>query len=63
MISRLFTMADQLAFAALSGDYNPMHVDAVAARRLIYGRPVVHGIHLLVWPLDGWLGESAGPIT
>src|SRR5262245_28712102 len=56
-------MADQLAFAALSGDYNPMHVDAIVARRLIHGRPIVHGIHLLLWALDGWLAESDGPIA
>ena len=45
-------MADQLAFAALSGDYNPMHLDAVAARRTQAGAPVVHGMHALLWALD-----------
>jgi acyl dehydratase/NADP-dependent 3-hydroxy acid dehydrogenase YdfG len=45
-------MADQLAFAALSGDYNPMHVDALAARRTQAGAPVVHGMHALLWALD-----------
>ena len=30
---RRFTMADQEAFAALSGDRNPMHLDPVYARR------------------------------
>jgi len=52
MKSRTFTTEDQLAFAKLSGDYNPLHIDAVAARRLIFGSPVVHGIHTLLWGLD-----------
>ena len=39
------------AFAELSGDYNPLHVDAVYARRLQFGRPVIHGIHHL---LSAW---------
>jgi hypothetical protein len=45
----------QQAFAKLSGDFNPMHVDPIAARRLISGRPVVHGIHSILWALDSWL--------
>jgi acyl dehydratase/NAD(P)-dependent dehydrogenase (short-subunit alcohol dehydrogenase family) len=45
-------MEDQLRFAELSGDWNPMHVDAVAARRTIYGDVVVHGVHILLWSLD-----------
>jgi hypothetical protein len=49
---RRFSMADQLSFAALSGDRNSIHLDAVAARRTIFGRAVVHGIHLLMWSLE-----------
>ena len=52
MTTRSFSIADQTAFATLSGDFNPLHIDAVAARRLMFGRPVVHGIHLLLWALD-----------
>jgi hypothetical protein len=39
-------------FATLSGDFNPMHMDAVAARRTQAGARVVHGVHSLLWLLD-----------
>lgn len=42
----------QEAFAAFSGDRNPMHMDAVAARRTQAGLPVVHGVHSLLWALE-----------
>jgi acyl dehydratase/NADP-dependent 3-hydroxy acid dehydrogenase YdfG len=52
LATRRFGASDQLAFAALSGDYNPMHLDALAARRTQAGAPVVHGMHALLWALD-----------
>jgi acyl dehydratase len=52
---RDFTVADQERFAAISGDRNPVHMDAVAARRTLVGFPVVHGIHVLLWGLDSLL--------
>ena len=55
MKCRKFTLDDLIAFAELSGDYNPMHIDPVAARRLIFGSPVVHGIYSVLWGLDCWL--------
>ena len=51
-LDRRFEWADQLEFARLSGDHNPLHVDPLAARRLLFGEPVVHGIHLLLWVLE-----------
>ena len=48
---RTFTADDQTRFAQVSGDYNPMHMDALQARRTQAGAPVVHGIHLLLWAL------------
>lgn len=51
---RRFEAADQQRFARLSGDVNPMHVDPVAARRLLTGRPVVHGVHTLLCALESW---------
>lgn len=50
--TREFRDRDQEWFAAVSGDCNPMHMDAVAARRTIAHFPVVHGIHAVIWALD-----------
>jgi MaoC like domain len=52
LTSRTFTEADQIQFADVSGDRNPMHLDALKARRTQAGRPVVHGVHLVLWALD-----------
>lgn len=41
-----------LAFATLSGDFNPQHVDQTVARRLMFGERVVHGIHSVLSVLD-----------
>ncbi|MEL6765647.1 MAG: SDR family NAD(P)-dependent oxidoreductase [Pseudomonadota bacterium] len=58
--TRRFDLAGQEAFAALSGDFNPIHVDPVVARRTLFGEPVVHGLHLVLWALDARL--AAGPL-
>lgn len=63
LAERIFTPADQGSFAALSGDFNPVHVDEVAARRTIFGAPVVHGVHLLCWALESWLGNRGRAAT
>lgn len=52
LAERTFTEADQARFAAVSGDRNPVHLDAVLARRTQAGAPVVHGVNLLLWGLD-----------
>ena len=49
---RVFTSQDQLLFARLSGDSNPLHMDPLAARRTQAGEPVVHGIHALLWIIE-----------
>src|ERR1700683_5207522 len=52
LASRVFDSDDQARFAALTGDYNPIHMDPVAARRTQAGAPIVHGIHATLWLLD-----------
>ena len=51
-VVKTFDSESQERFAALSGDFNPMHMDAIAARRTLAGARVVHGIHGLLWLLD-----------
>jgi len=41
---RTVTEADVVAFAALSGDWNPMHTDAEFAARHPFGQRVAHGL-------------------
>jgi len=55
---RTFSMEDQQEFATASGDLNPMHLDALKARRTQAGEPVVHGIHILLWVLDAFAANQ-----
>ena len=62
MSQRAFTSDDQLAFAKLSGDYNPLHMDPILARRLLFGRQVVHGLHVLLWGVDHYFKNRTQPL-
>ena len=44
--ARTITEGDVAAFASLSGDWNPLHVDAVFARRTPYRQRIAHGMLL-----------------
>ena len=63
MTNRTFTLNDQKDFAAITGDCNPLHVNPVIARRLMFGRPVVHGIHALVWALDCFFADKKDQVV
>lgn len=39
-----FTSDNVIAFAALSGDHNPVHLDPAFAATTPFGRPIVHGM-------------------
>ena len=52
MVQYSFSLDDQIDFAKLSGDYNPVHVDSVIARRTRFGHPVVLELHALLWALE-----------
>lgn len=57
---------ESLRFAAASGDFNPLHVDPLAARRTQFGGTVVHGIHAMLRALEAIAGDrliDAEPAT
>lgn len=62
MIRHNFALADQIEFARFSHDFNPIHIDPIASRRLIYGKPVVHGVNAMLWALASFSHDLPGPI-
>lgn len=44
VISKTITEADIMAYAALTGDFNPLHVDAEHAARTRFGGRIAHGM-------------------
>jgi NAD(P)-dependent dehydrogenase (short-subunit alcohol dehydrogenase family) len=59
MSVRTFSMADQRWFAEATGDFNPMHINPLAARRTQAGAPVVHGMHAALWMLETLIADGA----
>ena len=57
-----FTQEDVIAFANLTGDKNPIHLDADYAATTIFKRPIIHG-HLSSSVFTRYLGmgEPGGP--
>ena len=43
-ISKTITEADILMYAAVSLDTNPVHLDAVAAEKSLFGERIAHGM-------------------
>jgi acyl dehydratase len=59
-ISRIaFARSDLNWFAEQSGDWNPIHIDAIAARRSMAGEVIVHGIFTLLWALESYCASSS----
>jgi acyl dehydratase len=50
--NRRFTYFNQSEFAQFSGDFNPIHLDQIEARKSIAGQPIVHGHHSFLWMLE-----------
>jgi acyl dehydratase len=59
---RTITEADVVTFAGVSGDYNPLHIDAEYAAKTIFGARIAHGLlglsvaSGLAWQLGFMLG-------
>ena len=49
-----FTISEEESakFARFSGDFNPLHVDRLVARRLQFGCTVIHGVHHMLRAWD-----------
>ncbi len=61
--SKTITEADVVLFAGVTGDFNPVHIDAEAAKRSCFGRRVAHG-SLTAALVSGVLGTKLpGPGT
>lgn len=43
-LSKTMTETDVYLFAGITGDLNPLHINADLARKSLFGRPVVHGM-------------------
>jgi NAD(P)-dependent dehydrogenase (short-subunit alcohol dehydrogenase family) len=61
LTSKVVDLNDSRLFAEFSGDFNPLHVNPVAARRTMFGECVVHGVHALLVALDAWAAGLEAP--
>lgn len=53
--SRTITEADVANFAGVTGDFNPIHIDEVYAKKTMFGKRIAHGV--LVASLFGPAGS------
>lgn len=57
-MGRTITEADVVSFAGLSGDYNPLHVDATFAEKTPFKQRIAHG--MLSASISTGLGQTLG---
>lgn len=60
---RAFAASDLVAFASISGDRNPLHVDPEVARRTMTGEQTMHGVLGVLWALDCALADGEQPLA
>jgi acyl dehydratase len=59
--TRVFDLKSVEDFAALTGDYNPVHFDAAYAADTIFGKPIVHGPLVITLVTTLFAHELPGP--
>ena len=57
-VGRTITETDVVSFAGLSGDFNPLHVDATFAAKTPFGQRIAHG--MLAASVSTGLGQTLG---
>jgi len=58
VFNKIFELKDNVTFGKISGDVNPLHINEIIARRTIFGLPLVHGMHIVLWGLENALLNS-----
>ncbi|MBI3160196.1 MAG: MaoC family dehydratase N-terminal domain-containing protein [Chloroflexi bacterium] len=60
--SRTVTETDVVAFAGLSGDFNPLHTDAEFGRQTPFGERIAHGmlVQAMATGMANWTGVFEG---
>jgi 3-hydroxybutyryl-CoA dehydratase len=43
-LAKTVTESDIVLFAGVTGDFNPVHIDAVAAKKSVFGERIAHGM-------------------
>lgn len=60
---KIFNIRDQKKFASLSGDYNPIHINQIEARKSLVGNIIVHGINTFLWSLEYFIKQKESIYT
>lgn len=53
-----FSQDEVEAFARLSGDFNPIHIDPEFARNEMFGQSIVHGVFTMLRAIDAYLQQA-----